>query len=93
MKKFFVIGAAAAAVLFASAPGYAGIKINGAAWNGLGINGIKINGFTLNALGQNALGQNGFTLNTHQASAAGQPGLNLTFDGVTLPNGDTIAAK
>ena len=73
MKRSFIIGAAAAVALFASAPSYAALG-----WNGLGFNG---------------LGFNGLGFNTNQAAAAGQPGLNLTFDGVTLATGETLAAK
>ncbi len=45
------------------------------------------------ALGWNGLGWNAIGFNTNQAAAAGQPGLNLTFDGVTLATGETLAAK
>lgn len=83
MKRSLIIGAATAAVLFASAPVYAGQKINGIGFNALGVN----------ALGQNALGVNGLAWNSNQTSAAAQPGLNLTFEGVTLSNGETLTAK
>ena len=88
MKRSFIIGAAAAVALFAAAPSYAGFG-----WNGVNLNGLGYNGLGYNGMKPNGLGYNGLGYNTNQAAAAGQPGLNLTFDGVTLATGETLAAK
>lgn len=93
MKRSFIIGAAAAAALFASAPVYAGFGWNGVNLNGIGFNGIGFNGIGFNGFKANGIGFNANVWNGNQASAAGQPGLNLTFEGVTLSTGETVAAK